>query len=89
MSEETIEVKNNVHLLVLIHGMWGHPCHLDELCRIMKETRTPTPKDSNTELRLLVAETNKSDFSYDGIDNCAERVAEEVSDLPSLQNLSH
>lgn len=68
--------KPNVHLLVLIHGMWGQPCHLDELARIIKETKAET---DDTELMVLAATTAKNDLSYDGIDNCAERVTEEVS----------
>ncbi|KAJ6518780.1 DUF676-domain-containing protein [Mycena sanguinolenta] len=60
------------HLLVLVHGMWGNPGHLAELNRIIKETiRDPS-------FHVLVAETNKEDSTYDGIDWGGERVAEEI-----------
>ncbi|KAF7356616.1 DUF676-domain-containing protein [Mycena venus] len=60
------------HLLVLVHGMWGNPGHLAELNRIAKET-IPDPN-----LHILLAETNKEDSTYDGIDWGGERVAEEI-----------
>ena len=75
-----------VHLLVLIHGMWGNPIHLDEARRIMQERRAD-PSEAGEEgargpggerLHILVAETNRDDGTYDGIDWGGERVAEEV-----------
>ncbi|KAH8104001.1 DUF676-domain-containing protein [Cristinia sonorae] len=73
---------NNVHLLVLIHGMWGNPKHLDEMKRIYYETRGHDMSDvhgpDGEELRLLVPETNKDSATYDGIDWGGERVAEEI-----------
>ncbi|KAJ6591588.1 DUF676-domain-containing protein [Mycena vulgaris] len=61
-----------VHLLVLVHGMWGNPGHLAELNRVVKET-IPA-------LHVLRAETNQEDSTYDGIDWGGERVAEEIAD---------
>ena len=68
-----------VHLLVLIHGMWGHPGHLAELKRIIRETYPVT--DDTLSLEILLAETNREDSTYDGIDWGGERVAQEVSSL--------
>lgn len=71
-----------VHLLVLIHGMWGNPVHLAEMRRVMEEHRgqaTSEKGPGGEQLRVLVAETNKDDSTYDGIDWGGERVAEEVS----------
>jgi triacylglycerol esterase/lipase EstA (alpha/beta hydrolase family) len=69
-----------VHLVVLIHGMWGNPIHLAEARRIFDETRVqPTLKDADgIQLRTLVAETNRDDSTYDGIDWGGERVAKEI-----------
>ncbi|RPD64149.1 DUF676-domain-containing protein [Lentinus tigrinus ALCF2SS1-7] len=70
-----------VHLLVLIHGMWGNPSHLAELRRIMEETRGQEASEKGPggeRLHILVAETNRDDGTYDGIDWGGERVAEEV-----------
>lgn len=75
-----------VHLLVLIHGMWGNPTHLAEMRRIMTETRVDDASEKGPDgetLHLLVAETNRDDGTYDGIDWGGERVAEEVSSTTS------
>jgi len=52
-----------VHLLVLVHGMWGVPSHLQELHRIIKEKQA----EPGIELHAMLAETNKEDSTYDGI----------------------
>ena len=66
-----------VHLLVLIHGMWGNPNHCAELNRIVRETHS-TPSQEGAELKVLVAETNRAESTHDGIDWGGERVAKEV-----------
>ena len=73
-----------IHLLVLIHGMWGNPSHLAEMRRIMEETRGKADSERGPRgerLHILMAETNRDDGTYDGIDWGGERVAEEVSFL--------
>ncbi|KAJ3884652.1 DUF676-domain-containing protein [Lentinula edodes] len=71
-----------VHLLVLVHGMWGHPGHLAEMARIVEETY------AGEELHLLLAEANREEGTYDGIDWCAERVVDEVIDeINKIQQL--
>lgn len=66
-----------IHLLVLIHGMWGNPSHLAELARIIRETYA-TPSSDGVELELLLAEANREESTYDGVDWGGERVAQEV-----------
>ena len=70
-----------VHLAVLVHGMWGYPGHLAEATRIMTETHVlPTEdKPDDVQVRLLVSNANAQEHTYDGIDWGGERVAEEVS----------
>ncbi len=76
----------NIHLLVLIHGMWGNPDHLAEMSRIIQETKgTRSSKETDgegrsddAELEVLVAQTNRDEGTYDGIDWGGERVADEV-----------
>ncbi|KAF9006091.1 putative serine esterase-domain-containing protein [Cyathus striatus] len=70
---------SSVHLLVLIHGMWGHPVHLAELHRIARETYE-NPSADGIQLEILLAETNSEESTYDGIDWGGERVAQEVRD---------
>ena len=71
---------SNIHLLVLVHGMWGNPGHLAELARIIREVKGDLEED-DTKLAVLVSETNKEDSTYDGIDWGGERVADEVCAL--------
>ena len=66
----------SVHLLALVHGMWGNPSHLAEMRRVITETYSAPVDD--VELQVLAAETNRDDSTYDGIDWGAERVAQEV-----------
>ncbi|KAF5383782.1 hypothetical protein D9615_003712 [Tricholomella constricta] len=66
----------SVHLLVLIHGMWGHPGHLSELKRIISEAYSSS--SDGPQLEVLMAETNRENSTYDGIDWGGERVAQEV-----------
>ena len=70
-----------VHLLVLVHGMWGNPGHLAETDRIIKETkggRAASNESDGVELEVLVAHSNRDEGTYDGIDWGGERVADEV-----------
>lgn len=67
----------HVHLLVLIHGMWGSPNHCAELSRIVRETHSK-PSADGVMLEVLIPKANKSRLTDDGIDWCAERVAMEV-----------
>jgi len=77
-----------IHLLVLIHGMWGNPQHLAELARIAEETHTTSTADGTT-LHILRAETIKDDSTYDGVDWGGERIAKEVDTLvPCRQSAS-
>lgn len=87
------QATHNVHLLVLIHGMWGNPSHLASMYRIMKETRIhedSVEQDAAT-LHVMCPETNKDESTYDGIDWGSERVAAEASAFiyPHLYNISN
>ncbi len=72
---------HDVHLLVLIHGMWGNPSHLASMHRIMKETRIheDSVELNGAALHILLPETNRDGNTYDGIDWGGERVAAEAS----------
>lgn len=66
-----------VHLLVLIHGMWGCPRHLAAL-KAAITAKYPQPDKSGEELDVLVAERIQDRWTYDGIDWNGERVTDEV-----------
>ncbi|KAG6334672.1 hypothetical protein ID866_4421 [Astraeus odoratus] len=71
---------SSIHLLVLIHGMWGNPGHLARMHEIIEEVKggTKGTGPEATELAVLVAQTNRDEGTYDGIDWGGERVADEV-----------
>ena len=75
------QLTQDVHLLVLIHGMWGSTSNLASMRRIMKETRLDDSSvDSDgTALHIMITETNQEENTYDGVDWGGERVATEVS----------
>jgi len=78
-----VSVMANVHLLVLIHGMWGNPGHLARMHEIVQQVKgnAENTGSGQAELAVLVAQTNRDEWTYDGIDWGGERVAEEVSTL--------
>ncbi|KAJ4993313.1 lipid particle protein [Stagonosporopsis vannaccii] len=70
------------HLVVLVHGLWGHPDHLKYLTTSIKE-RYP-------DLDVLVPKSNSGSFTYDGIELGGERVANEVeARLEELKQNGH
>jgi hypothetical protein len=73
---------HNVHLLVLIHGMWGGPHNLASMHRIMKDARiheASIEPHGAPALHVMLPETNQAEGTYDGIDWGGERVAAEAS----------
>ncbi|KAJ7577101.1 DUF676-domain-containing protein [Mycena floridula] len=68
---------STIHLLVLVHGMWGSPVHLAELDRIIRE-KADSPAEDGTLLHAMLATTNSEDRTYDGLDWGAERVVKEI-----------
>jgi len=74
-----------VHLLVVVHGMWGNPSHLAEASRFIREKADKRVKeiqndsnDGQAEFNVLVAQANQQGSTYDGIDWGSERIADEV-----------
>lgn len=77
-----------VHLLVLIHGMWGCPRHMAAL-KAAIAAKYSSPAEQEEELDILVAERIKDRWTYDGIDWNGERVADEVRHtVPALRQFS-
>jgi len=80
-SSENENEGGNVHLLVLVHGMWGNPGHLKGLHKAMSELRCQSTSEvgpAGEKLEILLAQTNRDEYTYDGIDWGGERVAEEI-----------
>ena len=66
--------------------MWGSCEHLRELANTITQvhstSRTSSAEGPDVELDVLLAQSNQSAQTYDGIDWGAERVTREVSPLP-------
>lgn len=68
------------HLVVLIHGLWGNPHHLDYIAKSLRD------RYAEEELVILACRRNLGSLTYDGIEVGAERVAREIED--ALQDLA-
>ncbi|KAJ9121976.1 hypothetical protein QFC24_004559 [Naganishia onofrii] len=85
MASGSSAQRKDVHLMVLIHGLWGNPKHL-EVAREELEFANERALEQEIEgaerhipeLRILVAQGNEGTYTYDGIDVCANRVAKEI-----------
>ncbi|KAG5940870.1 hypothetical protein E4U59_002167 [Claviceps monticola] len=62
------------HLCVLVHGLWGHPDHMRNVAKSLRDLYPPN------ELRLLFAKRNIGSFTYDGIERGGERVCSEIEE---------
>lgn len=60
------------HLVVLVHGLWGNPGHLDNLKAALRKAY------SKDELHILVPTSSSGHHTYDGIETGAERVVHEI-----------
>lgn len=75
----TAGMGTNVHVVLLIHGLWGSPAHLAEA---KQELEAAWGEGEGEELVVMVAGGMTSQLTYDGIDVCASRVAWEVCPPP-------
>ncbi|KAI6853909.1 DUF676-domain-containing protein [Hortaea werneckii] len=70
------------HLVILTHGLWGNPVHLHHLRDTLLEHHAASG------LHVFTPQSNKDNFTYDGIDVGAERITTEIEDeIRRLQNL--
>ncbi|WVQ84123.1 hypothetical protein IAT38_006268 [Cryptococcus sp. DSM 104549] len=69
---------SNVHLVVLIHGLWGTRKRHEISGPAEDPTITTGIDKGNEELVIMVAGGMTSNLTYDGVDVCASRVAWEV-----------
>ena len=66
-----------VHLVVVVHGMWGSIDNVATIAETIRAVHTERPPP-DVELDVLLAETNQNVHTYDGIDFGAGRIVEEV-----------
>ncbi|KAE8538279.1 hypothetical protein D1P53_005621 [Cryptococcus gattii VGV] len=67
----------SVHVVLLIHGLWGSPAHLRAA---KEELEAAWGEGEGEELVVMVAGGMTSQLTYDGIDVCASRVAWELDE---------
>lgn len=76
--------KKAQHLVVLVHGLWGNPAHLNYVAKSLHD------RYSDEELVVLACRRNPGSLTYDGIEVGAERVAREIEDvLEELERDGH
>ncbi|GAA5878807.1 hypothetical protein JCM3774_000971 [Rhodotorula dairenensis] len=65
-----------VHLVTVLHGLWGSPQHIQYVVEAVSRQATP----GTTKVVVLAPSTNAESFAhtYDGIDLCADRVVAEI-----------
>lgn len=80
-NEEETENIEILHLVVLVHGLWGNRSHMGQIREHLEGLNME--KGKNTEERLVIHETrlNEGYKTYDGIDICGIRVAKEIEEL--------
>ncbi|KAI5295002.1 hypothetical protein KEM52_002641 [Ascosphaera acerosa] len=62
------------HLCVLVHGLYGHPPHLDYIAEALRA------RYGEEQLHILNVKNNTGNLTYDGIELGGERVAHEIEE---------
>ena len=68
------------HLIVLVHGLWGNTSHFDYISKALKEYARDNWGKDHEELLVYTTTLNEGFKTYDGIDVCGFRVAQEIAD---------
>ncbi|KAI9608021.1 hypothetical protein H4Q26_005474 [Puccinia striiformis f. sp. tritici PST-130] len=76
MSSAQPSSSSEVHLVVIVHGLWGSPEHVSHLANTLREISSRAK--GSTPLNVLVPSSIQWTNTYDGIDYCAEHVAREI-----------
>jgi hypothetical protein len=76
MSAARTTSPSPVHLVVIIHGLWGSPEHVGHLASTLEKISGRTT--NSTPLSILIPGSIQWTNTYDGIDYCAEHVAQEI-----------
>ncbi|OAL17495.1 hypothetical protein AYO22_11627 [Fonsecaea multimorphosa] len=72
------------HLVVLVHGLWGNPSHLNYIAEALRD------RYSGEEIIVLACRRNLGSLTYDGVNVGGERVAKEVEDhVEELERSGH
>ncbi|GAV54912.1 hypothetical protein ZYGR_0AS02350 [Zygosaccharomyces rouxii] len=74
------------HLVVLVHGLWGNTSHFDYIVDALSDHADRHWCDEKNQLLVYTTTLNEGFRTYDGIDVCGFRVAEEIANkIDSLE----
>ncbi|KAL2863619.1 lipase ROG1 family protein [Aspergillus lucknowensis] len=76
--DQTAPPANADHLCVLVHGLWGNPAHMNTIVSALRQ------RYDENDLKILVSESNTGNLTYDGVEVCGERLANEIEE--TLEN---
>jgi len=60
------------HLVVLVHGLWGNPSHLQFLAQSLRDAY------NEDQIHVLVVKSSSNNLTYDGIELGGERITHEI-----------
>lgn len=71
-----------IHLVVLVHGLWGNRSHMNEICNYLLSLNDSSAGHKSLNEMIVVHQThlNEGYKTYDGIDVCGIRVSTEIKD---------
>lgn len=61
-------------------GLWGTSDHVSNIGKALEAAHNERGDSAECDLRILHTKSNESDFTYDGIDNCAYRALQEIDE---------
>lgn len=67
------------HLVILVHGLWGNVSHFDHIVTALQNHADKHWSDEKNQLLIYTTTLNEGFRTYDGIDVCGFRVAEEIA----------
>lgn len=77
------------HLVVLVHGLWGNRSHFDYIVQALEEYADRHWYNEKNQLLVYTTTLNEGFRTYDGIDVCGFRVAQEIANkIDSLGGIS-
>ncbi|KAL6940008.1 hypothetical protein ACO0QE_003886 [Hanseniaspora vineae] len=69
-----------IHLVILVHGLWGNVSHMEYLCKKLNNLNNSN-SSANEQLYVHISNSNEHYKTYDGIDVCGTRLYKEVESL--------
>jgi hypothetical protein len=65
----------DIHVVYLLHGLWGNPTDMHAL----RDSLQLRADKEETSINIYCCQSYRASKSYDGIDVCADRVIDEIT----------